>query len=435
MGLDLALKLQRIGRPRVLVVGDYILDWEQKCVSHRFAQESPHCPVWKGNSEFVKRDGGAGAVRVMAESLGAEAFLIAAPVPYSSTKTRFLVNGVQQLRIDYEPRPLSAEQIDRIAAYVADEVQRADCVLIADYSKGVCADAVLRAAIDGAKARGISCIVDPAHGSMWDEYRECTAIKCNESEWTHRRDALAASSDSWGHVTKNVFVTRGTLGIRSAHTLEDFVGKSRHAIDPTGCGDMVLAAFGVCILPSRGVTWADACQIANAAAGLKCERRGAVPVPKAEIVLDLLDGEKIIPAELLPSVRAAHKRITFSNGCWDMLGPHHLYLLQEAKKHGDVLVVGLNDDASVRRLKGPRRPIMRQEQRAVMLAGLACVDYVVMFSEDTPRNLLKMLAPDVLVKADDPERNREGDDLAGEVVLVPMITGASTTRTLDAIRQ
>jgi D-beta-D-heptose 7-phosphate kinase/D-beta-D-heptose 1-phosphate adenosyltransferase len=196
---------------------------------------------------------------------------------------------------------------------------------------------------------------------------------------------------------------------------------------------MVLAALGVCIVGD--MSWPEACQVANSAAGLKCERRGAVPVPKAEVVLDLLDGEKVIPAELLPSVRAAQNRVAFTNGVFDLLGPHHLYLLQEARKHGDVLVVGLNDDASVRRLKGPKRPIMRQEQRAAMLAGLACVDYVVMFSEDTPRQLLRVLAPDVLVKADDPERNREGDDLAGEVVLVPMIAGASTTRTLDAIRQ
>ena len=156
---------------------------------------------------------------------------------------------------------------------------------------------------------------------------------------------------------------------------------------------------------------------------------------RAEVILDLLDGEKRIPRELLPSVRAAHKPVAFTNGVFDLLGPHHLHLLQAAKREGDVLVVGVNDDASVRRLKGPKRPIQTLEQRVSVLAALECVDYVVPFSEDTPLSLLEALRPDMLVKADHPERSTVGDSLAGSVKLIPMVAGHSTSRLIEEIRR
>lgn len=442
MGLDLALKLQRIGRPRVLCIGDYIHDQTIQCEGgFRFSQEASHCPVWKFQHSHTS-PGGAGAVAAMAESLGADVTSIVSPASHSATKTRYFVGDTQMLRVDDGPKPFTPHELGRLTQQIYDEVERSSCVLVADYAKGFCTKETLQAAIDSAHACKIPCIVDPAHGKPWDSYKGATCIKCNEHEWK-------SSVKSWRHefgACPNVLeinnlhfeaavCTHGANGIvglvRKEMGTISCKSRPRHTIDPTGCGDMVLATLGVCI--AGGMTWQEACQVANSCAGIKVERRGAVPVPKAEVVLDLCD-TKIIPAELLQSVRAAHKRIAFTNGVFDLLGPHHLYLLQEAKKHGDVLVVGLNDDLSVSRLKGPKRPIMRQEQRAAMLAGLACVDYVVLFSEDAPISLLTELRPDVLVKADDPERNTAGDDLAKEVVLIPMIAGASTTRTLDAIR-
>jgi D-beta-D-heptose 7-phosphate kinase/D-beta-D-heptose 1-phosphate adenosyltransferase len=193
--------------------------------------------------------------------------------------------------------------------------------------------------------------------------------------------------------------------------------KQRNAIDPTGCGDMVLAALGVCI--AAGLTWPDVCQIANAAAGLKCERRGAVPVPRAEVVLDLLDGEKRIQRALLPVVRATRQRVVFTNGCFRVCHAGHAWLMRWAKEQGACLVVGVNDDESAANLR-PGEYVMPLAERMEIIAGLGCVDYVVPFSEPDPCELLRLLKPDVLVKGGEYAGERiPGDDMVADVRIAP----------------
>lgn len=428
MSLELALALSRIGRPRILIVGDYIDDIEVECQPHRFAQEAPHCPVWMLSNLIPKHTaGGAGAVCEMAKALGADAFLISSFLPHQATKTRYFVNGVQQLRIDTPARPLTDKDSERIVAHVADEVQRADCVLIADYGKGVCTDAVLRAAIDGAKARDIPCIVDPARGADWKRYAGATCIKCNHLEW-HALHTLSCP----------VIVTKGERGMHFfefLHHCTEYLARPRDVVDVTGAGDAVLSAIGVCI--AGGMTWPDACQVANAAAGLKVERRGAVPVPKCEVVADLLDGLKIIPSELLPAISQAAKtwngttgKVVWANGAFDGgLHAGHLHLLAEAKRQGDVLIVGVNTDGSVEDLKGPGRPLRPCKERCEQVAALVCVDYVVSVnSQRILESYVKAVAPEVLVVGSD-YRGKEvvGSECCGRVHFIERLPGHSTT--------
>jgi D-beta-D-heptose 7-phosphate kinase / D-beta-D-heptose 1-phosphate adenosyltransferase len=155
------------------------------------------------------------------------------------------------------------------------------------------------------------------------------------------------------------------------------------------------------------------------------------------VCLDLLHPDKVLPAELLPAVReaAGARKVVFTNGCFDVLHAGHVQCLREAKEQGDVLVVGLNSDASVHRLKGPARPVMRQDDRAAMLAALGCVDRVVIFDADTPTELVRVLRPDVLVKGGEYEdRPIAGEEHAGRVHLVEMLPGRSTTATLARLQ-
>lgn len=427
MSVELALALSRIGKPRILVVGDYIYDSEYYGEAVRFAQESLACPVWRENAKPVFRAGGAGAVWKMAEALGAQVEAVAMPIAGAASKIRFFINGVQSMRFDTDAHPLPAEQTDRIAAHVADEVQRADCVLIADYGKGVCTDTVLRAAIDGAlsPSHRIPCIVDPAHGTEWGRYGGATAIKCNQTEWLHGHGGDAPL----------MLVTDGGNGIRMHGPKVRLMDlgdacrvpcRPRNVVDVTGAGDMVLAALGVCI--AGGISWPDACKVANASAGLKCERRGAVPVPRCEVIADLLHGIKIIPIELLPAVSAGRK-VVWANGAFDGMHMGHAHLLTEAKKQGDVLIVGVNTDESVRGLKGPNRPIRKFTERSAIVAGLACVDYVVgINNERILESTIKTVSPGVLVIGSDYRGKLiTGSEYAGRVHFVERIPGFSTT--------
>lgn len=439
MSLELALALSRIGRPRVLVVGDFIADIEIECETERFAQEAAHSPVWKWQPSQTKaKIGGAGAVAEMATALGADAFFVTDQTG-CATKARYFVNGVQQVRIDCDAKPLSAEQTDRLAAHVADEVQRADCVLIADYGKGVCSEPVLRAAIDGAKKLVdagkklcLPVIADPHEKRAWRQFEGVTAMKCNERQWGN-----AVPSGAWPWQNRLV-VTAGAKGCvysengRCTSDAIDIPSRARQVVDVTGAGDMVLAAIGVCI--AGGMSWPDACRVANSAAGLKVERRGAVPVPNCEVIADLLDGYTIIPSELLPAVsdacRARGGKVVWTNGCFDGgLHAGHIHLLTEARKQGDLLIVGVNTDESVNYLKGPGRPIRRWDERSAVVGALACVDYVVQIgSQGDLQHCIEAVKPDVLaIGSDYRGKPIVGAEHAGRIHYVERLPGVSTS--------
>jgi D-beta-D-heptose 7-phosphate kinase/D-beta-D-heptose 1-phosphate adenosyltransferase len=228
---------------------------------------------------------------------------------------------------------------------------------------------------------------------------------------------------------------------------EHFPTRPREVYDITGAGDMVLAMIGLCL--ASGVSIEDSLRLANIAGGLEVEKVGVAPVFRDEIRIDLLQGErggtgKIVTADQLASLakaqRARGARIVFTNGCFDLLHVGHVTYLQEAAQQGDVLIVGVNSDSSVQDLKGPSRPVIKQHDRAAMLAALACVDYVTVFNELTPMSLIERVRPDVLVKGGD-YRGRLNEIVGRELVesyggrlyLTGEVAGVSTTRILKSV--
>jgi bifunctional ADP-heptose synthase (sugar kinase/adenylyltransferase) len=272
--MSLADRLRSIKAPRVLVVGDVFIDRDLELRTRRGDPAFPAAPVYEVVARS-ERAGGAGAVAAMVNALGGSAVLSHHhPI---ERKDRYFVGGDLLMRIDhlrYDPRhaPLQARFVPK----------GIEIVLIADYGKGTLQPHFLRSIIAWSRERRIPCIVDPAPGGDWKRYEGCNAIKCNEHEW-FKYGGDRDNPDALYLVTygSSGMQFRGRDGI-----FRSFVdARPSNCIDPTGCGDMVLAAIGVCM--ASGFTWEESCRVAAVAAGIKCERRGAVPVPLSEVILDL----------------------------------------------------------------------------------------------------------------------------------------------------
>jgi len=298
-----------------------------------------------------------------------------------------------------------------------------------------------------ARRRGVPALVDPK-GKDYGRYRGATCVTPNRKELEtvtgeSARDAAAVVRlatrlrDDLGLDAILVKLSEeGMLLLPKGGAPHRIAARAREVFDVTGAGDTVLATLGVAL--GAGLPLADAAEVANRAAGVVVGRTGTASVRWA----DLLDGLTSAPADKLlerghvgavaQMLRRAHRRVVFTNGCFDLLHPGHVTLLGAAKQLGDVLVVGLNSDASVKRLKGPERPILSETDRAQVLGGLDAVDFVVLFEEDTPEALIRAIRPQVLVKGGDyTEESVVGAPFVrsygGEVALVPLVPGRSTT--------
>lgn len=277
---------------KILVIGDLITDVDIHGTCSRFAQESPGCPVFVETRD-EERMGGAGAVAMMCAGLNGSEVYENVKLIYgddTSIKTRHFVDGRQVWRHDNDAKPLSAVQ----AAELTDDVcgsfdEKWDAVLIADYGKGACVYPAVRMAIEKAAYQNIPCLVDPAHGVDWRTYRGATAIKCNWPEWCKAGGDISRGFDGrpfWCQHVPVVVSTRGELGMtyHTKHGSSDYAARPSKLVDVTGAGDMTLAALGVCL--ARGMSWDQACRFAAIASGMKVERRGAVPVPLADILAE-----------------------------------------------------------------------------------------------------------------------------------------------------
>jgi D-beta-D-heptose 7-phosphate kinase / D-beta-D-heptose 1-phosphate adenosyltransferase len=222
---------------------------------------------------------------------------------------------------------------------------------------------------------------------------------------------------------------------------QDIPTEAREVYDVSGAGDTVVATLAAAL--AAGIPIADAIYLANKAAGIVVGKIGTSPILFKELQDELQIGKpasKLIPipqlADTIKQLRAQERKIVFTNGCFDILHKGHVCYLEKAKRLGDVLIVGLNSDSSVKRLKGESRPINNENARSTVLAALEAVDYVVIFTEDTPLNLIKTVAPDVLVKGGDYAiENIVGREYAQETVTIPFVDGYSTTKTIGAINQ
>jgi D-beta-D-heptose 7-phosphate kinase/D-beta-D-heptose 1-phosphate adenosyltransferase len=315
-----------------------------------------------------------------------------------------------------------------------------DAILISDYAKGVCTERLLQMVLAKAGERRVPVIIDPARIADFGRYRYATLLKPNrfEAELAAGRkivtpdDALAAAEELRGKLkVESVLITLDHDGmvcvagsLREPNVDADVVSRravhfpvaAREVYDITGAGDMVLAVLGLCL--ASNVPLAQAAQLANIAAGLEVQKLGVAPITRIELIeaatyrshpsqssipdpastslTKLIDRPAAV--QLANSYRAQGKSIVFTNGCFDLLHVGHVTMLEQAAALGEVLVVAINSDAGVRRLKGPERPVVREGDRARMLAALHCVDHVLIFDEPTPHKLLEAIRPNVLVK-------------------------------------
>ncbi|MBL9091734.1 MAG: D-glycero-beta-D-manno-heptose 1-phosphate adenylyltransferase [Planctomycetaceae bacterium] len=485
---DLVSLFAGLGRPRVLVLGDLILDRYTWGDAERVSQEAPVillradkrearlggaanvCHMLRGLEAEVRCAGVVGddvdgrLVRRMLRELGVDDSLVLYDAERPTTmKERFIGRAQgrhphQILRVDNETRdPLRAELVHELSTRIAASIEHCDVVLISDYAKGVCSPRLLREVIDAAREHGKPVIVDPMRGGDYSRYRGATTMTPNRLEAELATglkiqttdDALRAGWQlarehklDFGIVTLD---RDGMALVDGSGRGEVYPTRARQVYDITGAGDIVLAMIGVCF--GCGINPADAVRLANVAGGLEVEKVGCAPVPRSEIMARLAADRtaaagKVVSHEQLAALAAAHRaageRIVFTNGCYDLLHVGHVTNLQDAAKLGDVLVVAVNSDASVRSLKGPSRPVIGEHDRAAMLAALGCVSYVTIFDDATPLELLNLVRPDVLTKGGQykPEEI-VGYELVtsygGQVCVTGMVDGISTSQIVKSL--
>lgn len=371
----------------------------------------------------------------------------------TTVKSRVLAANHQIIRVDREETSSIKEDSQKaIVEQVKKNMALFDIILLSDYAKGVLSPFVCQEIINEAKKHHCKVLVDPK-GFDYSKYYGAYSITPNKKE-TVQATGIELTDDhaiqTAGKMLKEkagleiVTMTLGEKGIALYDgELQLFPTVAREVYDVTGAGDTVLAALGYAL--STGSHIEEACRFANAAAAVVIGKVGSATATHEEIASFLQgpvkngEGLKVISWSELDNIirdlKNKHKKIVFTNGCFDILHAGHVSYLQKARQLGDVLVLGLNSDASVKRLKGKDRPVNTQEDRAFVLAGLGCVDYVVIFEQDTPYELIQHVMPDVLVKGKDYEgKEVAGSDIAKEVVLIDFVNGKSTTGILEKIK-
>ena len=464
----------------VLIVGDLMLDRYLDGPVERISPEAP-VPVLHVRRTF-ERAGGAGNVAANVNAMGGRAVLIGAvgrdpaadllrkvlgeadvdtntvvdtPSIPTTTKTRLLAGHSQIARFDEESLLNDAATRDAILERVAAHLPEARVAILSDYAKGVCDTAVCRAVIEGAARAGIPTIVDPK-GADFSRYGNASVITPNRSEAMavcgfpirDSDDAIrAAESIRARFGIAAVVVTLGEQGmvVVSSGSVAVIPTQAKGVFDVTGAGDTAVAMLAVAI--AEGMPLEDACVLANAAAGIQVSRIGAARISRSEVVA-AIDAQstiaqgKVLGLETLQiAVRQAQgegKTIGFTNGCFDILHHGHVALLEAAARECDLLVVGVNSDASVTRLKGAPRPYVPSAARQAVLAALSSVAWVCEFAGDTPLELIRALEPDVLIKgADYKVADVVGGDLVlargGRVVTPLFVANVSTTNIVDSI--
>lgn len=464
---------------RIAVVGDAMLDAYLQGEVQRISPEAP-VPVLHVQRETFKL-GGAANVASCLRALGADVKLVAvigddadgqrfvreaaeqqidtAEVVVDSTrpttrKTRVVARNQQVIRFDHESlAPVSSQIESRLLEQVQSITGWADGIILSDYSKGVLSDAVCKRCIHTVGSAPV--IVDPKK-LPWNKYSGATLIKPNRSE-AELFTGISINDDEFAEAaarklsaqlqTQNVLFTRGADGmtlIDAASEALHLAARPRDLVDVTGAGDVTAAVLTLAMV--AGANPRDSAWLSNIAAGIKVGKFGAETVTADEILACIGGGQlqserKVMTrqqvATLAENVRQRGKRVVFTNGCFDLLHVGHISYLERSRRLGDMLIVGVNSDDSVRRLKGPTRPIQTESDRAQILAAQACVDAVVVFDEDTPVELLKLIRPDVLTKGGQYESKQAvvGWELVeswnGQVALVDHIDGKSTTALAD----
>ena len=373
------------------------------------------------------------------------------------TKMRILGARQQMLRLDFEEvGDLFPEEADAIKQWLLKLMEEGiDGIAVSDYAKGVCSDAFCQWVIRMAAAHSIPVLVDPK-GPHWEKYEGCTFITPNLKEMCEAAGQTVPNEDGpvlqiaqmarERYRIKNVVVTRSEKGmtlVGEKRTVIHCPASALEVFDVSGAGDTAAAVLIAAV--AGGLALPEAVYMANRAAGIVVGKVGTYPVHRDELLQNLLNEERKLGygfrplswkevADLAQIWHKGGEKIVFTNGCFDILHVGHVSYLEKAAKLGKHLIVGLNSDDSVRRLKGEPRPLVNELDRARVLASLACVDAVVIFHEDTPARLIKMVRPDILVKGGDYRPDQvAGREYAGKVEIVEFEEGYSTTGLVNQI--
>ena len=476
---DIQSLVAELAGVRALVLGDAMLD---RFVYGRVERISPEAPIpvlgvesesaMPGGAGNVARnlaalgadvvflsvigddEAGAALVRAFAAHPGIDARLSAIAGRVTTVKTRFVAMGQQVLRADRETTAaLDTAQGAALVAALAAALEGCQVLVLSDYGKGVLTPAVAAAAIAAARASGIPVVVDPK-GRDYARYAGAAVVTPNRKELAEATGRpVAGDADIVeaargllaAHDIGAMLVTRSQDGMSVVTPAEvhHLKAEAREVFDVSGAGDTVVAALA-CAL-GRGAALADAARLANSAAGIVVGKVGTAVVHRDELAAALREralsaieaklAGRERAAEIAAGWRARGLSVGFTNGCFDLLHPGHVTLLARARSLCDRLIVGLNSDASVRRLKGETRPVQPDIARATVLAALGTVDLVTIFAEDTPEAPIEALKPDLLVKGGD----YKAADIVGaafvqshggRVEIVDIVPGFSTTGTL-----
>ncbi|MFO1052974.1 MAG: D-glycero-beta-D-manno-heptose 1-phosphate adenylyltransferase [Planctomycetota bacterium] len=477
----LARVVHDLGSPAILVVGDLILDGYVEGSAKRVSPEAPVLVFEKEGERALL--GGACNVAANLLALGARAAVLGVvgadstgeslrallreagiddspcvvdPTRPTTRKTRYVSRTQQVLRVDEERRHnLSGGSREAVLTCLRQRPFPYQAILLSDYGKGVLDRGVIEEAVLAARSVNGIVVVDPK-GSDYSKYRGVDLLTPNREEAEAATGIRIASNHDLAQVARrlreitgvsNVTVTLGKDGIyfeTSDGTSRILPTQARAVFDVTGAGDTVVAVLT--LARACGVGLEDSLTLANVAAGIVVGRFGTWAVSRAEL-MSMLGAEtpgKILDLDEAVSIaarlRSNNQRLVFTNGCFDILHPGHTDYLSRARAYGDALMVAVNTDASVRRQgKGEDRPINSLADRMDVLAALAAVDYLVPFDADTPLELIRAITPQVLVKGEDwRDRGVVGADWVeahgGQVVLVPLRQGCSTTAMIARIR-
>lgn len=471
------LTMPQFDSSHVLIVGDVMLDRYWHGSSHRVSPEAP-VPIVNVSYE-EERPGGAGNVALNIAALGNKVSLIGVVGndPAASllkihldeaginsdfqvslykptiTKLRVISRHQQLLRMDFE-ESFESEDSDTFDEKIAPVLPQANVLVLSDYAKGTLQDC--QALIKRAKAAGIPVLVDPKGGDF-TRYQGASLLTPNITEF----EAVVGRCDSENDLVRKglqliaklnidaLLVTRGEMGmtlLRAHQSAIHLPARAREVYDVTGAGDTVIAVVAAVL--AAGEALPEAVALANMAAGIVVGKLGAATVSAPELRSAIYSehaSEKGVVSEeqlihAIEVARANGERIVFTNGCFDIIHAGHVGYLEEARKQGDRLIVALNSDASVHRLKGQGRPINSVDRRMAVLAGLESVDWVVSFDDDTPERLLRRIKPDVLVKGGDYQIDQiVGSAIVkangGNVKVLRFFENCSTTSIVNRIRQ
>jgi len=479
--------VEDFGKARVLCIGDVMVDRFVSGAIKRISPESP-VPVLSFGAEQSFPGGAANVARNIAalggactlvgvvgtdahgsalerdlETIGVRADFVACSGRATTEKTRFVAHGQHVLRVDREStEPVTDATAAELLARLARHVAQHDVLVLSDYAKGVLTEDVVREAIALARARKIPVVVDPK-AKNFSRYRGATVVTPNSGEIEVATNMDASQSDTSAAAageaalaqagSEAILITRAEKGmtlVRASSPAVHIASRTREVFDVVGAGDTVVATLSLVLGAGGGLE--DAARIANVAAGIAVGRRGTSTVSQSDLLEALtkergddirigagkVSGPTRI-AELAKLWRHDGLRVGFTNGCFDILHLGHIELLRYSRRNCDRLIVGINSDASVRRLKGPERPFNPEGDRAEVLAALDVVDAVVIFTEDTPQALIEGVEPDVLVKgADYALEDIVGADFVlgrgGAVLRFDLVEGRNSTGLIAKLR-